>query len=265
MSVIKRKNSVKFIIVTMILIAVIGPYLAPYSPDNFSFDVLLKPSLYHLLGTDEMGHDIFSILLVSFRVTIGISIAASILSTLIGTFLAVIGAYYGGVIDDFIKKITDFFIIIPEIIILLFFATYSRPTLLNTVIAISFTSWTKVTKIIRPKAKLAIEKEKIKYTLLLKGRLTDVFKKLWKEIYPSVSTMFILQCSKAAVYEATLSYFGIGNPMIKSWGKMIKMALDYEGIFSDSTFIWYLLPPVVCICTLVASISMLTFDIYKES
>lgn len=260
----KLKYKSLIMIGIMVLIGIIYPYISPYDPNYFGFDVLLKPSFTHLLGTDEMGHDIFSILLVGFRITIGISLISSVITTFLGTILAVISAYYRGVVDEIIRKTTDFMIIIPEIVMLLFLSVYLEPTIKNTIISISFFSWSKVTRIIRAKAITVMDKEKIKYTLLLKGNLLDIFKKLWPELYPSISTMFILQCSKAAVYESTLSFFGIGDPLVKSWGKMIKMALNYEGIFNDGVYIWYLLPPIICICIFVTSLSILTFEAYKE-
>jgi peptide/nickel transport system permease protein len=113
---------------------------------------------------------------------------------------------------------------------------------------------------IRGRAMTSIELDTIKYTLLLKGTLLDILKKMWRQLYPVVSTIFILQCSKSAVYEATLSYFGIGDPLIKSWGKLMKAALNYEGIFYEGTYMWYLLPPIICICTYVLALSILTFD-----
>ncbi len=98
---------------------------------------------------------------------------------------------------------------------------------------------------------VAMEREKVKYTILLKGgNLIDIIEKVWPEIRPTVSTMFILQTSKAAVYESILSFLGVGDPVLKSWGRIIKSALSYEGIFVDGVYKWYLLPPIVCLCVL---------------
>jgi peptide/nickel transport system permease protein len=254
-----RKISI-IIIVLMVLIGVFYPLISPYSPDDFSFDSLLKPSLTHLLGTDEMGHDIFSMLLVGFRVTIGISIISAVASTVIGTVLGVMCAYFKGFIDTLIIKTTELFIIIPEIVILMFFAAFSEPNIFNTIAAISFFSWSKVCRIIRANAIVAIDKDDIKYTLLLKGKLRDIIRKLWREIYPIVSTMFVMQCSKAAIYESTLSFFGIGDPLTKSWGKIIKLAMNYEGIFTDNTYVYYLMPPILCICIFVVVLSHIAYE-----
>jgi len=256
-------NKNKFLIiilVIMLLISVFYPILTPYDENDFSFSPLLTPSKTHLLGTDEMGRDIYSMVLSGFRVTIFIAIISAFLSTIIGTVLGVLAGYYKGWVGQVIETLTEFFIIIPEILVILFFAIFSNPRVENTIIAITFFSWSKVCRIIRSKAIVAIEKDKVKYTILLKGNFIDIIKKIWPEIRPVVSTMFILQTSKAAVYESTLSFLGVGDPVLKSWGRTIKSALSYEGIFVDGVYKWYLLPPIICLCVFVVTISLLTYE-----
>lgn len=249
-----------WILVIFLLIAIFSPIISPYEVTDFSFDPLLSPSIKHLLGTGEMGHDLYTLLLYGFRVTITISLVSGFFSTVFGSLLAIIAVYYKGFLDKVILRISDMFLMIPEIIVILFFATFAKPSLENTLYAIVFFSWGRVFRIVRSKLISVIGKNKVKYTLLLKGNVFDIFKKLWYDIKPILATMFILQCSKAAVYETTLSYFGIGDPLIKTWGKMIKTAMNYEGIFYDGVYIWYLLPPVFCICIFIISLSCLTFE-----
>lgn len=252
------------IIIMMLAVGVFHPLFTPYQATDFSFRQLLAPSIVHLLGTDDMGHDILSMLLAGFRITLSIALTAALISTFIGTVLAVLCAYYKSWVDTAIVKLTELFIIVPEIVVLMFFAALSKPAVYNTVFAIAFFAWSKVTRIIRAKAKTAIEKEKIQYTLLMKGNLKDVLVKMWGELYPAVATMFIFQCSKAAVYESTLAFFGIGDPLALTWGRMIRTALNYEGIFIGNTYLWYLLPPIACILIFVVAVSILAFDYERE-
>lgn len=73
--------------------------------------------------------------------------------------------------------------------------------------------------------------------------------------------MFVFQCGKAVVYESTMAYFGIGDPLAKSWGRIIRNALDYEGIFSGNIYLWYLLPPILCILIFVLAISGIVYNV----
>jgi peptide/nickel transport system permease protein len=140
-----KKNKISSgIVIFMIIIGIMYPILTPYSADDFSFDSLLRPSFSHLLGTDEMGHDIFSMVLAGFRVTIGISILSAFLSTSIGIFFGILCAYYKGWVDKVIMKVTELFIIVPEIVVLLFIAAFAEPEIHNTILAISFSHGVKL-------------------------------------------------------------------------------------------------------------------------
>lgn len=256
----RTKKVCSIILLFYILIAIVSNFIMPYSIDDFSNEILEPPSLQHVLGTDEMGHDLFSLLLNGFKISILISIISGILSTAIGVILSFISSYYKGKIDATICHISNLFIIIPEIIIIMFFAIFASPNIINTILAIVFFSWSKVFKMVRSKLMGYMDKNKVKYTLLIKGNILDIFKKLYYDMYPVVITSFILQCNKAVMYETTLSFFGIGDPLSKTWGKLIKYAINYENLFYDNVIFWYLLPPVVCVFIYILSLSLLTFE-----
>lgn len=248
------------VLLIYIIIAVISSFIMPYSIDDISSDSLLEPSFEHLLGTDEMGHDLFSLLLNGFKVTIFITLISGILSTILGSFLAFVSCYYKGYLDKILLNVANIFIIVPEIIIIMFFAVFVKPNIRNTIIAIVFFSWSKVYKIVRSKLLGYMNKNKVTYTMLIKGNIFDVYKKLRYDIYPVIVTNFILQCNKAVMYETTLSFFGIGDPLSKTWGKLIKAGMNYENLFYDNVILWYLLPPVLCVFIFILSLSLLTFD-----
>jgi len=256
----RTKKIFSIILLFYIFIAIISNFIMPYPIDDFSNEILETPSLQHVLGTDEMGHDLFSLLLNGFKMSIFISIISGILSTAIGVILSFISCYYKGKIDATICHISNLFIIIPEIIIIMFFAIFASPNMINTILAIVFFSWSKVFKMVRSKLLGYMDKNKVKYTLLIKGNIFDIFKKLYYDIYPVVITSFILQCNKAVMYETTLSFFGIGDPLSKTWGKLIKSAMNYENLFYDKVIFWYLLPPVICVFIYILSLSLLTFE-----
>ncbi|SCG81707.1 Oligopeptide transport system permease protein appC [Proteiniborus sp. DW1] len=256
----KTKKASAIILITFLLIAVFSNLLMPYSQEDISHPRLLKPSTSHLLGTDEIGHDIFSLLIYGFRITILTTIVSGFFTTLIGTSLAYISAYYGGIIKTAISEIANLFVIVPEIVMIMFFSSLARPKLIYTIMAIVFFSWPKVYKIALFKIMNYMEKSKVKYTLLIKGNWFDVLKKLLPDILPVMSTFFVLQCNKAVMYEASLSFFGIGDPLKKTWGKLIRAALDYDELYYDSTFLWYLIPPVLCLILFVISLTLLSSE-----
>ncbi len=256
----KTKKASIIILILFLLVAVFSNLLMPYSQEDISHPRLLEPSLSYLLGTDEIGHDIFSLLIYGFRITIFTAIISGFFTTLIGVSLAYIAAYYGRAVETIISETANLFVIIPEIVMIMFFSSLARPKIIYTIMAIVFFSWPKVYKIALFKVMNYMEKSKLKYTLLIKGNWLDVLKKLLPDILPVMSTFFVLQCNKAVMYEASLSFFGIGDPLKKTWGKLIRAALDYDELYYDSTFLWYLVPPVLCLVLFVISLTLLSSE-----
>lgn len=253
-----------WVIILMVLIGLLYPAIVPYDPNDFSHSPLLSPGREHFLGTNDMGQDIFSGLLSGFRITIGISLTVAFLSTLIGLLAAVASAYYKGLVDTIITKITEIFIIVPDIIVIMLFATFTGPRVGDIIFVMTFFSWSRIARVLRNKTLVAINYETVQYTLLLKGNLIDIVKKMWPYIQPAVVTTFVQQSGRAAVYETTLSFLGVGDPTLKSWGNMIKSAMEYDGLFWDYIYIWWLLPPIVCLVLFVLSLAFIVFKTNGE-
>ena len=188
------------------LAAAFGPIFSPFPPDDFSSPALLPPGRVHLLGTDEMGHDIFSMVLI------------------------------------------------------LFVAAFAAPTCTNTILSMIFFSWPRVFRIARSRLSACFSSNKVAYTMLIGGNMWDVIRKLWHDGYPVIGTLFMMQASRAVTYETTLAFFGLGDPLLKTWGRLIRSALNYENFFYDNTWCWYLLPAMICVVVYVAVLSVLVFD-----
>lgn len=252
------------IIVAMVFLGVFSPYLVPYDPDDFSAKPLLPPGREHLLGTNAMGQDNFSALLAGFRTTTGIAFLTAFLTLFVGTTMAVAAAYFGGTVDWLIVRLTDVFIIVPDTIVIMIFATFAGPRVMDVVLVMVFFSWSRICRVLRTRSLVIVKQEEIQYTFLLKGGLGDVGKKMWPHLYPAAATLFIQQCGRAAVMESTLSFLGVGDPTLKSWGRTIKAALEHYAIFWDYNYLWWLLPPIACLLLFILSLSLLTFDFEKS-
>ncbi|MBE6988301.1 MAG: ABC transporter permease [Ruminococcaceae bacterium] len=248
------------ILAAYLLIAIFAPQIMPYEVDDFSHDSLLTPSSQYLLGTDEMGHDIFSLLINGFRITVVLALISGALSTILGTFLAFCAAYFGKVVNDAITALANIFIIVPEIVVIMFVAVIAEPTMTNTVLAIVFFSWARVFKIVRGKLLDSMSKNKVKYTMLMKGNVFDVCRKLVPDVAPTFISFFVLQCNRAVTYETTLSFFGVGDPLSKTWGKLIRAAMDYEELYYDNVFLWYLVPVILVVLVFVVCLALLVSE-----
>ena len=240
-----------------ILVAMLAPVIMPYEVTDFSHPSLEAPSAQYLLGTDEMGHDIFSLLVNGFRVSVVLALVSGALSTLLGTLLAFLACYLGRWADEGLTGIANLFLIVPELVVIMFVAVFAAPTTANTIAVIVLFSWPRVFKITRGKLRDCMGKSKVQYTLMMKGNVFDVIRKLLPDISPVVQSFFVLRCNRAVMYETTLSFFGVGDPLSKTWGKLIRAAMDYENLYYDNTFLWYLIPPVLAVVVFVVSVALL--------
>lgn len=252
-----RQKTCIMVLSIYFFIAAFAPLIMPYEVTDFSHPSLAEPCRQYLLGTDEMGHDIFSLLIYGFRLTVCMALAAGFFSTLTGTVLAFCACYLGKAADHVITMTADLFIIVPEMVIVMFAAVFAEPTMINTELAIILFSWPRVYKIIRGKLKDCMNSSKVQYTMMMKGSIADVLQKLMPDIMPSVQTYFILQTNKAVTYETTLSFFGIGDPLAKTWGKLIRAAIDYENLYYDRVFLWYFIPVILVVVVFVVSLALL--------
>ena len=248
------------ILTLFFLVALFQKWIAPYSEKDFSFDTLLSPSFKHFLGTDEMGYDIFTHLIYGLRNSIFISLATGVLSLGIAFFFSVGASYYGGILEKVLFQIISFLLIVPEIIFIMFISVHIEPSILGTIFIITLFSWVKGYKIIKLKIDELLKKEKIRYTILLKGNLIDLLRKIFPDLKPVLLTVFMLQCNKAIMYETSLSFLGIGNPSIKTWGRMIKKALESEELFSSNLYMWYLFPVILLIFLYLFCLSILGME-----
>ena len=241
------------------LAAVFGPIFSPFPPDDFSSPALLPPGRVHLLGTDEMGHDIFSMVLSGFRYTLLFSLTAALGSVSLGTVLAFASLYFPRA-GRGINHLATVFLIIPDILLILFVAAFAAPTCTNTILSMIVFSWPRVFRIARARLSACFSSNKVVYTMLIGGNMWDVIRKLWHDGYPVIGTLFMMQASRAVTYETTLAFFGLGDPLLKTWGRLIRSALNYENFFYDNTWCWYLLPAMICVVVYVAVLSVLVFD-----
>jgi len=253
------QRAASFVLWLFVLVACFAPWLTPHDPGDFASPAAQSPSREHLLGTNSIGQDNLSSLIVGFRLTVGVALATALLTCVVGAMVAMIGAYVGGWLERLLLYLTDVFLIVPETVVILTFAAFAGPGTLNLVLTMSLFSWARVARLLRGRVTFAMQQDSIQYTLLLQGGLFEVLRKLRRPLYPAMITAFIQQCSRAAVNEASIAFFGIGDPTVKSWGRMIRAALDYDRIFLERTYLWWLLPPVILLLVFVLALAMLGF------
>jgi peptide/nickel transport system permease protein len=215
------------IIIFLALVAIIGPFVAPYPADATGAvhvsDRLRPPSAAHWFGTDQVGRDIITRVLVGARLSLGAGFLVLVMATTIGTTLGLLSGFFGGKIDLLIQRVTDVFLTVPGLILAMAVAAALGPSLINVMLAISLVWWPGYCRLARGEAL------RVKYeTYVEAARSTGVPSRriLLRHILPNMLTPVLVKASMdigfAVLTLAALGFIGLGaQPPTPDWGKMI--------------------------------------------
>ena len=229
---LRRPFAVLGLIVALgfVIAAIFAPWIAPYHPEAMDFNALLAhPSRQHLLGTDELGRDVFSRLVWGARASIFAGVFATLLATVIAVPIGLVAGYYRGWIDPVIARLTDVLLAFPFLIIAVGLAAILGPSLRNATIALCFGAIPGLIRVARGEA-LSLREEDYVRAAVANGA-SDV-RILRKHIFPNMLPTVIVQMTvtipAAIIGEAVLSFLGLGvqSPQT-SWGVMLSDAKDY--------------------------------------
>jgi len=261
--VIKRNAAAKLglgILIVIIGIAVFAPWIAPYNPNVKSGAIFLPPSHKHLLGTDDVGHDIFSQLIYGTRISLMIGVLAASTAIIIGTLIGLSSGYFGGAVDEALMRLTDVWLSIPMMLFAIFMvAVLSRTAtrmLYSVIIAIALTSWPGTARLVRS-AVLSIKE----YPYIESARAVGAssWRIMINHILPNVVPIIIIEVitrtGLAMLTEASLSFLGLGDPTAISWGMIIHYAMIRNAIVNG--FWWWFLPPGIMISITVLGVLLL--------
>lgn len=212
------------IILAFCLIAIFADFIAPYDPSELG-TAYLKPSAEHLLGTNDLGQDIFSEMVYGTRVSLLLGVFSALLVSLIGTALALIAGYFGGTADKTICAVIDVAMAVPSLPLTMLLIAYLKSGMFSLILAISITAWTGTARILRTRVKQICELPYIKIEKAM-GVSAPVI--MVRHILPNLKdillTRMALSVSGAMTTESGLSFLGLGTYGQKSWGNILHFA-----------------------------------------
>ena len=250
---LKRKTAVAGFVVIMflILVAIIGPYVTPYSPTEYDYaNVLAGPSPQHLFGTDHYGRDILSRMIVGARLTLGVSLSAVVAGAAIGTILGLLAGYYGGILEMLVMRGSDVLFSFPDILLAIAIVAILGPGIINVLIAVMVFTVPSFARLMRSatlsvKGSLYVE---VAQSLGCKdGRLLAVH--IFPGTIQSLIVNFTMRIGTAIMAAASLSFLGFGaNVTEPEWGAMLSQGRNYIGIASHLVYF----PGLVIFVTVLA-------------
>lgn len=218
------------IIFLLVLTALFAPQIAPYDPIATALaDRLQPPGPEHLLGTDEVGRDIFSRIVWGSRLTLYVILLVAVIAAPVGIVIGTMAGYFGGIIDTVLMRITDIFLAFPKLILALAFVAALGPGIENAVIAISITSWPPYARIARAETITIRNSDFIKAIRLQgAGPIRIILRHIMPLCMSSLIVRVTLDMAGIILTAAGLGFLGLGaQPPSPEWGAMTSSGRAY--------------------------------------
>lgn len=224
-----RSAMVGIVILLVILFcALFAPLIAPYDPQAISRDRLLPPGATYLMGTDNLGKDVFSGILHGARITLLIGVLAGLTSLGIGLIFGALAGYYGGAVDSVLMRIAEFVQIMPRFFLAILIVAFLGSGVEKTILVIGGLSWPEVARIVRAEFMSLKEREMVEAARAV--GFSDrhiILREIMPNALPPAVVQASLDISEAILLAAGLAFFGLSDPGLSSWGEMLYRAQPY--------------------------------------
>ena len=244
------------VLLLFILVALVAPYLAPYGQHEKVGPVYAPPSAQHWLGLDDGGIDVLTLMMWGARVSLMVGFAATLVAILIGGTIGVLAGFYGGRTDIALMRVTDYFLVIPDVVLMIVIAAIWGPSLSHIVLVIGLLLWTSTARIVRAQVLSVRERVYVKRARALgAGNARIVFRHILPQIAPLLVANTVLTIAVAIFAETALAFLGLGDPSRISWGRIIDFAVKGNAISARAW--WAIVPPGVAVALVILSCTLI--------
>ncbi len=252
----QRKSAILGLFLLVILISgiVFAPHVVPYGASERAGLPFESPTTKHILGTNDIGVDIFSELFYAGRVSLTVGFIAAFIIVVTGSCIGIVSGYAGGLTDEILMRMTDIVLILPRFPLMIVMAAYLGPGMWTIIFAYSIVGWPSLARQVRSQV-LSIRK--ISFIEASKAAGAGQFHIMVHHILPNITGVIIangiMEIMFAILTEAGLSFLGLGDPTHQSWGVMLYFA-QIQGAFLRGAW-WWIFPPGICIALISCSIN----------
>ncbi|MBK8574290.1 MAG: ABC transporter permease [Elusimicrobia bacterium] len=232
-----------------------APLLTRHNPNEQRLtERLQSPSANHLLGTDDLGRDVFSRMLYGGRVSLRVGLLAVAISVTLGTLVGLVAGYWGGVTDAVLMRLVDIVLCFPTIFLILMVIAFLEPSLWNVMAVIGFTSWPGLARLVRGETLSLRERD---FVLAARGLGLSAPRILFVHLLPHLVAPILVSATLgvggAILTESALSFLGLGvQPPLASWGNILTSGKDYLHVAW-----WLSIFPGVAILVTVLALNLL--------
>ncbi|WP_298472395.1 dipeptide/oligopeptide/nickel ABC transporter permease/ATP-binding protein [uncultured Psychrobacillus sp.] len=248
----------------VLLFAILGPQFIPYDAYKQTGPSFAAPSSEHWLGTNDMGQDILAELAVGARTSLFIGIVTAVLATAIGGIIGVLSGYIGGWFETVVMRFIDVVLTLPFLPLMIVVAVYLGPGVFTQVFVITLVMWAGKARQIRAQTLSIKTAGPVLAAKTMGAGNFYIFK---KHILPGVFPLFIPQfvgaVNAAILLESSLSFLGMSDPTMKSWGSILYYA-NSRSAFLTEAWMWWIIPPGICIVLVVLAFSFMGYYLEEK-
>ena len=248
------------ILLLYIAVALLAPVLMTHDPweinrnDEGRVARMEPPSGNHFLGTTHLGRDVFSQLVMGTRATLLVGLIAAFCVTLIGTNVGLISGYFGGWIDEILMRVVDIAYSIPFVPFVIILVTLLEPSLWNIIVGIVLLYWRSPTRVIRSQVLTLKTRPFVKAAKVAGASdLRIIYTQIAPNILPLSLLYMTISIGWAIITETSVSFLGLGDPLVVSWGQMLNLAF-LSGAVRHAW--WWVVPPGISIILIVVAMFM---------
>jgi peptide/nickel transport system permease protein len=257
-----RKAAIGAVILLLFaLVAILAPLIAPGDPTAFVDRPHLPPSAAHLFGTTGQGQDVFAQTVWGSRSTLSVGILVGILTTLVGIVVGLSGGYFGGVVDDLLSLLTNVFLIVPSLPLLVVLAAFlGSGNVLYFVLVLSVTGWAWPARVMRSQTLSLREKD---FVAAAKVSGEGGPRVIFAEILPNMLSIVVASFLGSTIFAigalTALEFLGLGNPSTVSWGTSLYWAGNNAGLLTGAW--WTFVPAGACIAVVAFALALVNYAI----
>ncbi len=245
------------IIILFLGMAFFAPFLGTQDPTKTGAveNLLIPPSTDFWFGTDDLARDIWSQIIYGSRISLTIGFVAALITVFTGTLVGLVSGYYGKMIDEILMRIVDFFMMLPELPLMIVLAAVLGPSMWNIILVVSLVSWPTTARVVRSQVLSLKERPFVEASRCIgASNMQLMFAEILPNVVPLMFAQAVLMITEAIYAEAVLSFLGLGDPSSISWGMMLNHVFE-SGVIAESY--WWVAPPIISIVALIVSFSLL--------
>ena len=243
------------LILFFVVLAIIAPLISPYSPTVQSCGtgpsaVYAPISVHHLLGCDDGGIDMLSELIQGGRISLIVGFAATLVAMVIGGGVGIVSGYFGGWVDIALMRVTDYLLVIPDLVFAMVIADIWGPSLFHVILVIGILEWTGTARVIRAQVMSVKERVYVKRARALgSGHARIIAKHILPQVGPLLIANTVLTVAIAIYLETALAFLNLEDPTVTTWGTILEHAFN-RGAVSAGAW-WAIVPDGICIALVI--------------